>query len=117
MPITSRDTAQALSYRNGAERIEDSETLPVGPAQACPACGMKRLFASTNGSDVADSKTTIVALVGYHSDSPLNYPTACTDSKRIKIGMFRKCKVPREHLHEHCKACGHQWLTAFAGAT
>lgn len=76
---------------------------------------MKRLFASTNGNTIGNGETVTMVLVGYHKESPLNYPVACTDSKRVSVGLFRRCKVARNHLHEHCKACGFRWLTLFAG--
>jgi rRNA maturation protein Nop10 len=115
MPTTSRENAQGCSYRTAAERVEDPETLPEGPAEKCPACGMQRLFASTQGANVADAKEPLVALVGYHSESPLNYPVACSRAARVSVGFLRKCKEPGNHLHEHCKECGFRWLTAFAG--
>lgn len=116
MPTTSREHAQGFSYRTAAERVEDPETLPEGPAEKCPACGMRRLFASTNGTSADDGKTPVAALIGYHHESPLNYPVACSKAARVSVGVFRKCKEPGNHLHEHCKACGFRWFTAFAGA-
>jgi hypothetical protein len=101
MPTTSRDSAQAHSYRNAAERIEDAETLPVGPAKRCPACKTERLTHSS----------------GEHNPySKLPAPRACSPAKRVSIDWFNRCSIKGSHLHESCTNCGHEWLSHFAGS-
>jgi len=104
VPTTPRDSAQANSYRKAAERIEDVETLPVGPAKQCPACG-------ATASNM------------YRERINLTHPRACITAKRINEIPYSfsfnpfasKCTVDGSHLHERCEKCGHQWLTAFVG--
>lgn len=73
--------------------------LKKGPAKACPGC-------AATPSKHSDGT--------YTAGSNLPAPAACTPRARVKVGWFRCCTTPGEHLHEHCKVCGLRWLTAFA---
>lgn len=117
MPTTSRENAQVNSYRKAAERIEDAETLPVGPAPACPACGLRAIADYELVTRATDDggREQIQVTMGRVEKSPLPDPVACSPVKRVRVGLFRNCKIDGSHLHERCKVCGHQWLTAFAG--
>jgi hypothetical protein len=96
------------AYRKPGEPIEDGPSLlPKGPASTCPACGADRITLLRTSDNAAK------AFVGYSDHSPLKEPCACTPKRRIEIGLWRKCKEPGNHLHEHCKVCHLQWLTAF----
>jgi len=98
-----------MSYRTQADRIEDEpEPLPKGPAAKCPACGGVPL---RQGVGVYQDRTPSI----YGPASDLDTPRACAPLKRIRVGLIRKCKVIGSHLHERCRACRHEWLTAFAG--
>lgn len=92
-------------HRIPGETIPDAEPLDPGPAQKCKACGRSEYATSryTNGSVRTKAQA-------------LEEPRACTPGARIRTGFFHRCKEPGEHLHEHCRACGHRWITAFAGA-
>lgn len=104
-----------MDYRTNAPRIEDPPMLPPGPATKCPACGAEALdeFEDSTGPE----NTPIRTVVGRHEMSRLPAPRACTPRKRFYRGFFRWCKVEGAHLHEHCRNCGHDWLTRFAGET
>lgn len=101
-------------YRNQAPRVEDVLMLPDGPAVRCPACGAESLdtFLESTKRVSGESVRTVT---GRHKDSQITAPLACTDRKRVRIGFLRRCKIDGDHLHEHCKNCGHDWLTRFAG--
>lgn len=92
-------------HRIPGEIIPDGKPLDPGPAQKCQACGRSEYVTSryTDGKPRTTSPT-------------LEEPRACTPGARIRTVLFSRCKEPGEHLHEHCRACGHSWITAFAGA-
>jgi hypothetical protein len=75
--------------------------LPEGPAAKCPACGSKPCI------EPWGTRMLI---------SPLPDPRACTPKRRIGW-LWWKCRTPGKHLHERCKVCGLDWLTAFAEGT
>lgn len=91
-----------MTYRTQGEAIPDGEPLDPGPAQKCKACGTAR----STELDRWYSPLLIKALT---------VPSACSPGARVWVGLFHRCKVPGSHLHEECRACGHRWLTAFAG--
>jgi hypothetical protein len=69
---------------------------------------------ATRDRDTGEIKATIT---GYTDKSPLEHPRACAPLARVKVGWFRRCRKPGNHLHEHCRICGLRWLTAFAEGT
>jgi hypothetical protein len=73
--------------------------LRKGPAEKCPAC---------------NAKSTRDSVGVYSSNSSLTKPRACNPGQRVATGLFRKCEVDGEHLHESCKVCGFSWLSEFA---
>lgn len=79
-----------MIYRSQGSTIHDGEPLDPGPAQKCECDMIAR-------------------------DWPM--PRACSPGARVRVGLFRRCDMPGSHLHEECRACGHRWITAFAGAT
>lgn len=116
MPTIPRDSAQANSYRKAAERVEDVETLPIGPAKKCPACQFGRIIVDDTGKKKLDAElTSAYQAMAYHITSPILTPRACSPAKRISIGLFSRCRIDGNHLHESCKNCGHEWLSRFAG--
>jgi hypothetical protein len=102
-------------HRTPGEVLPDGPApLHVGPAKVCKGCGNKRILAIEGGYARLDNGKETSAILGYHDKSPLAHPRACTPGARVKVGWFRRCSDPREHLHERCKVCGLEWLTAFA---
>lgn len=116
-------------HRTPGEVIPDGpEPLQQGPSERCPACKSKRKL---------DYSGMFAARIagGYDNESALVMPRACTPGRRVQTGTDRRpvvqpflwfwtrvievpvpvvCAMPGEHLHERCKVCGHEWLTAFA---
>lgn len=86
--------------------------LGKGPAKSCPACGLLSVD-RTEGGFTRDGKD-VRMILGRSDRSPLPMPLACTPNKRLKLGWFRRCAGSGRHLHESCKGCGNEWLTAFA---
>lgn len=78
---------------------EHVNILRKGPADNCPACKAQ-----------ADRFSDGI----YRDASPLDRPRACGPDQRIATGLFRKCEVEGEHLHEYCKVCKFAWLSEFA---
>jgi hypothetical protein len=35
----------------------------------------------------------------------------CGQTKRVPVGVFRRCKVPGIHVHQKCRGCGGEWLS------
>lgn len=100
------------AYRTPGERPEEAAPLPKGPTEKCPACGAKPVGKiELCGIMGACHRETI----GRDPKSPLPAPRACTPGARVSIGLFRRCKVEGQHLHEACKVCGLRWLSAFGG--
>lgn len=98
-----------MNYRHAAPRIPEGRALlQNGPAKTCKGCGAKRDVHA--GSEILDEPAG-----AYTKASGLHQPIACTPARRHNVGWFSRCAEPGEHLHEHCKVCGLQWLTAFAG--
>lgn len=87
-------------HRTPGEIIPNGRPLDPGPAQKCQACGIEI------------GKTLWVWHGGINA---MARPRACTPAARVRTGLFARCKEPGEHLHEHCRARGHRWITAFAG--
>ena len=102
------------AYRVPGQRPEDGpEPLPKGPAMVCPACGTQAIFKLRNAVERKTGKATS-ARIGHADKSGLRQPRACTSAARVRLGWFRRCEEPGSHLHEQCKVCGLEWLTAFA---
>lgn len=73
--------------------------LTKGPAKKCRACGQER-YVKSGGAYCT-------------SMGALYQPRACSPLKRLGR-WWSKCRIAGEHLHERCKVCGAEWLTAFA---
>lgn len=104
-------------YREqAAPPLDGPAPLPKGPAGICPACRARaiRITSRINAAGAKNGEATVEAWKGYSDDSPLATPRACTPGMRLKLGWFSRCSEPGPHLHEHCKVCGLDWLTAFA---
>lgn len=97
----------------GAVLADGPEALAKGPARRCKGCGAEALDAVTGGFRALPNDDRPV--VGRHEDSPLPMPRACTAARRVRVGWFGRCEGRGEHLHERCRLCGLQWLTAFVG--
>ena len=98
------------AFRQPAPPPDDGpEPLTRGPATTCPACRSSR--------DVDSGCSAYPVRIGgrYTAKSALVEPRACTPAARVRLGWFRRCSTPSKHLHERCKVCGLEWLTAFAG--
>lgn len=103
-----------MSYRTLAGRIEDGpEPLPKGPALKCAACGIAAVVGMRRAVNPIGPDREVP--VGRADVSPLPMPRSCRPGARVRVGWFCRCTEPGEHLHERCKACGHEWLTGFAG--
>lgn len=110
--------------------------LKKGPAKACKGCGATHILARL---DIANPREGVYRWVdvGRHERSPLPEPRACTPARRVQVGTRKAprtvrflwfwthtvfvdepvhCSEPGEHLHERCRVCGLEWLTAFAEA-
>jgi hypothetical protein len=125
-------------YRTPGEAIPDGPApLAKGPAMSCAGCGAK---AVPNRVDVSHREEGSYRWVdmGRHERSPLPSPRACTPYARVVVGVVARvvrrrvlwlwtretqvkdeilCAIPGSHLHERCKVCGLEWLTAFAERT
>jgi hypothetical protein len=102
-------------HRTAGEVMSDGpKPLQKGPARYCPAC--KAVAISELATVMLDGDPVSIE-VGRDDKSPLPMPRACTPTQRIKIGWFKHCDCPGEHLHETCNGCGLRWITAFAGET
>lgn len=100
-------------HRTPGETLPDGPApLPKGPAKSCPACGLEAIEKIESGylRNGKDARVTI----GRTDNSPVPMPRACSPERRLPGGLFRSCKAPGRHLHESCKGCGAEWLTAFA---
>jgi hypothetical protein len=110
--------------------------LAKGPALVCPACGAEAIARSRDGYVRGGKAVSVV--FGRANESPLPMARACTPTKRVVLTTRRdlipkpflwfwkrlvladvpvECSTPGEHLHERCKVCGLEWLTAFAEGT
>jgi len=101
-----------VTYRSQGVNGFDGQVLASGPAERCEA---QREVASAEISTFPFVGDTIGG--SYKGTSPLAAPRACSPSRRVSVGWFRRCRLFGAHLHERCKVCGHKWLTAFASAT
>jgi hypothetical protein len=121
-------------HRTPGEVVPDGlAAMPKGPALKCPACGIEAIARVQAG--FTRGGKNVDATLGRSEDSPLPMPRACTWTKRVPVGTRKapiakrflwfwtrtifvdevvKCTEPGEHLHERCKVCGLEWLTAFA---
>lgn len=94
-------------HRTPGEVLPDgSEPLRKGPAEKCKGCGSPR---RVDVGSVPNHRPS----GGYTPASALREPRACTPRRRLGW-LWWRCRVPGEHLHERCKVCGLEWLTAFA---
>ena len=104
-----------MTYRSqGVNGLDGEEPLGEGPAGHCPACG-RYAIADWIKTNRAGKEAEVT--MNRDPKSPIQEPRAWSPSKRVSVGIFRRCKTPGNHLHESCSACGHAWLTAFASAT
>lgn len=92
-------------HRTPGEVIPDGpEPLPKGPATTCKGCGSGPIRVVEWCSDGATP---------YKQERALDAPIACTPGARVGF-LWWRCRKPGEHLHERCRVCGLEWLTAFA---
>lgn len=102
-------------HRTPGDVMPDGPTpLQKGPALKCPAC---KLEAIGDPIKVLCRGEVVSIDVGRSKSSPIPMPRACVPNNRIKLGWFKRCAIPGEHLHETCNGCGLRWITAFAEGT
>lgn len=68
---------------------------PQGPTlwrftRICPLCGLGPIY-------------------GF---SPILNSTVCGQTRRLRIGWFRRCGVTGVHLHQRCTKCEGEWLSS-----
>lgn len=92
-------------YQTPGEVIPDGPApLPKGPAKKCKGCGYAWIITFDSYGHEKGREPALVI------------PRACTPYTRIGF-LWWKCSTPGEHLHERCRHCGLEWLTAFAEGT